>query len=197
KEQTGSQNSFGNIKGEQKFEYGLYAEGIWSLGKVLTLTTGLRYDYYDLDTAGKVDKNGKPLAGNKSVSDKRLNPSFGLIWDITPNFALNAKLNYASRSPILASANTITDNRGSLDKARGLRFIDPKLKTEDVRLAEVGFEWKYADFNLKGSVFEQRVKNFYQTTNSIISNAGTLKTKGYEAELDYQWNALKLTAGVA
>ncbi|SUT97910.1 iron-regulated outer membrane protein [Actinobacillus lignieresii] len=197
KEQTGSQNSFGNIKGEQKFEYGLYAEGIWSLGKVLTLTTGLRYDYYDLDTAGKVDKNGKPLAGNKSVSDKRLNPSFGLIWDITPNFALNAKLNYASRSPILASANTITDNRGSLDKARGLRFIDPKLKTEDVRLAEVGFEWKYVDFNLKGSVFEQRVKNFYQTTNSIISNAGTLKTKGYEAELDYQWNALKLTAGVA
>ncbi|WGE83823.1 TonB-dependent receptor domain-containing protein [Actinobacillus equuli] len=197
KEQTSSQNSFGNIKGEQKSEYGLYAEGIWSLGKALTLTTGLRYDHYTLDTAGKVDKKGAPIAGKKSVSDSKLNPSFGLIWDVTPNFSLNAKLNYASRSPILASAYTVTDNRGSLDKARGLRFVDPNLKTEDARLAEVGFEWKYADFNVKGSVFEQRVKNFYQSKDSIISNAGTLNTKGYEAELDYQWNALKLTAGVA
>ncbi|WP_150539593.1 TonB-dependent receptor domain-containing protein [Actinobacillus vicugnae] len=197
KEKTESQNSFGHIKGEKKAEYGLYAEGIWSLGKVVTLTTGLRYDYYALDTAGKVDKTGAPLAGKKSVSDNKLNPSFGLIWDVTPNFALNAKLNYASRSPLLASAYTVTDNRGSLDKARGLRFIDPNLKTEQARLAEVGFEWNYANVTLKGNVFEQKVKHFYQTTNGVISNAGTLTTKGYEAELDYQLNGLKLTAGVS
>ncbi|MDH2924598.1 iron complex outermembrane receptor protein [Nicoletella semolina] len=197
KESTASQNSFGSIKGENKSEYGLYAEGIWSLGKMATLTTGLRYDHYDLETAGKVNTNRVPLVGNRRVSNGSINPSAGLIIDVTQNLSLHAKLNYAGRSPILASSYTVTDNRGSIDKARGLRFVDNNLKTEKVRLAEIGFEWKQAALTAKGSLFQQTVKNFYEVKNSTITNAGVLKTTGYDADIAYQWNGITASAGVA
>ncbi|MDO9735308.1 TonB-dependent receptor, partial [Glaesserella parasuis] len=95
------------MKGESKKEYGLYLEAIWAIQKV-TLTTGVRYDHFSLNTLGK------PNSTKIHASEGKVNPSLNVIWDITSNLALKTKLNYASRSPALATANTITDNRENL-----------------------------------------------------------------------------------
>lgn len=192
-EETESENqAYGKITGEDKTEYGVYLEGIWSFDPV-TLTTGVRYDHFDLTVAGKPGSKGR-----KSMSKGSVNPSIAAIWDISPNFSVNAKLNYATRSPSLSPATTLTDNRGSLAKARGLRDLADNLKVERARLAEVGFEWKTQDFALSGSVYEQEVKNFYSgVTSSPVRNLGTLKTTGYELTADYQWNQLNARVAMA
>lgn len=196
KESTSSKNYFGFVDGQEKTEYGLYLEGIWSISNV-TLTTGLRYDHFQYHATGKVDRNNKPIAGNTKASKGRLNPSLAVIWDITPEFSLNAKLNYASRSPNLASAYTLTDNRVSLAQARGQFFVDPNLKVEKARLAEVGFEWKYAGFNLSGSLYQQKVDNYYAVVSNSLTNVGTLRTRGYELDASYEWKGLTVSAGMS
>lgn len=190
-EKTNSQDKrSGYVDGERKREYGLYVEGVWSLSPV-TLTTGLRYDHFDLTTTGN------PVgSGNREAADGQLNPSLGLTWDINPNWAFNAKLNYAARSPQLASANTLTDTQGSAAAARGLRTVDPNLKLERARLAEIGLHWHNNHFSVKGSVFQQTVYNHYSSLNDKrVHNRGTLRTTGYELDASYRWN--NLTARLA
>lgn len=176
--------------GERKNEVGVYVEGIWSLEPV-TLTTGLRYDHFDLRTSGKTPSSSKNKASAGSV-----NPSLGVIWSVLPNLSLHAKLNYASRSPALASAYTLIDNRAG--KARGLRDVDSNLKPERARLAELGFQWQHKGLNLSGNIFQQQVKNYFTSLNSSpISNRGTLKTNGYELDATYTWKGLTARMGVA
>ncbi|UOP04579.1 TonB-dependent receptor domain-containing protein [Conchiformibius kuhniae] len=180
-----------SVNGERKNEVGIYAEGIWSLDPV-TLTTGLRYDHFELNTVGKYNSNAA-----KKASVGAINPSVGVIWDVMPDLALHAKLNYASRSPNLASAYTLTDNRGE-NKARGWRDVADKLKPEQARLAEVGFNWTHKDLNVNGTLFQQQVKNYYTELNSSpVANRGTLKTNGYELGASYQWKGLTARASMA
>ncbi|MDH2997961.1 ligand-gated channel [Pasteurellaceae bacterium LFhippo2] len=194
-ERTASKTERTNISvdGERKNEYGVYLEAIWDL-EPITLTTGIRYDHYDLDTKGIPDK-----AGKTNISDGSFNPSVSAIWDITDEFSLNAKLNYASRSPNLASANTLTDVLSERRKnARGLRNIDDNLKTEQARLAEMGFTWKHHGFEVNGSLFQQTVKNFYSPiTSSTISNLGTVRTKGYDLDASYRLDGLTARLGMS
>lgn len=185
----------GYVSGESKKEYGLYAEGIWHLDPV-TLTTGLRYDHFSLDTLGN-NSAAMQKTHSRHISKGVLNPSLGLIWDVTPAFSLNAKWNYASRSPQLASANTLTDSRNSADKARALRFIDPDLKMERSRLAEIGFTWQHEGLSLDGAVFHQETKNFYKVENRVVGNAGKVKTKGYELNAAYRLKGLTARLGMA
>lgn len=191
-EKTNSQDRrSGYVDGERKREYGLYVEGVWSLSPV-TLTTGLRYDHFKLTTAGN------PLSpGNRDASDGRLSPSFGLTWDINPHLSLHGKLNYAARSPQLASANTLTDTRGSAAQARGLRNVNPNLEMERARLAEIGLKWHQGNWAVGGSVFEQTIRNFYTPNNSKndLANRGRVKIRGYELDAAYRWN--NLTARLA
>lgn len=191
-EKTNSQDRrSGFVDGERKREYGLYVEGIWSLSPV-TLTTGLRYDHFKLTTAGNPQRSG-----NREAADGQLSPSLGLTWDINPSLSLQAKLNYAARSPQLASTNTLTDGRNSAAEARGLRNVAPGLQFERARLAEVGLQWRHGGWSLGGSVFEQTVHNYYTPNNSKddLANRGRVKTHGYELDAAYRWN--NLTARVA
>ena len=193
KEETASRAGDWQVDGERKNEVGVYAEGIWALDPV-TLTTGLRYDHFDLRTLG----NQIPeKAGATKVRKGSVNPSVGVIWDVTPDLSLNAKFNYASRSPALASAATLTDNRGK-GKARGWRNVDGGLKAEQARLAQIGFNWQHAGASVDGNVYHQHTKNFYSTLNDgLIHNRGTLKTTGYELNGTYNWKGLTARAGVS
>lgn len=193
-ESTNSQDRrSGYVDGERKREYGLYVEGIWSLSP-LTLSTGLRYDHFRLQTAGNPNR-----AGNRRAADGHLSPSLGLTWDINPNWTLNAKWNYAVRSPQLASANTLTDTRGSASQARGLRNVNPNLKLERARLAEIGLRWQQGGWSVSGSVFHQTVRNYYSVNNSQndLTNRGTVRTGGYELEAAYRHNGLTARLGTA
>ena len=178
---------------ESKTDYGVYLEGIWNFQPV-TLTTGLRYDHFKVNTSG-----------HTSASDGNINPSIGLIYDVTDNLSLKASHNYATRSPrlyesLLASSRNIV--------------TAPNLKAERSRTTEIGFNYRpIQDLSLSGSYFWQKINDVHDFTclsgscsggsstyTSGITqstNNGYIKNKGYEFSANYRWRGLTARMGVA
>lgn len=167
----------------EKEDIGAYVEGIWSFAPV-TLTTGLRYDYF----------NFSDTTGGKS-SDGAFSPSVGIIWDVNKNFSLNASYNVATRSPRLKEASFA---------ARDIRVADG-LKAERSRNAEIGFNWEYEGLSLEGAYFYQTIKDLQsfkrigtgENAYDEVVSSGKLKNKGYELNAAYRWEGLTARLGVA
>ena len=103
-----------------KTDYGVYVEAIQDIGDV-TLTGGLRYDHFDIKTHD-----------GKSVSDGKVNPSLGVIYQPVENLSFSVSHNYASRSPRLYDALQTHGKRGIISIADGT-------KAERARNTEIGF----------------------------------------------------------
>lgn len=178
---------------ESKTDYGVYLEGIWDFQPV-TLTTGLRYDHFKVNTSG-----------HTSASDGNINPSIGLIYDVTDNLSLKASHNYATRSPRLYES--------MLAPSRNI-VTAPNLKAERSRTTEIGFNYRpVQDLSLTGSYFWQKINNVHDFTclsgscaggrstyTSGITqstNNGYIKNKGYELNANYRWRSLTARMGVA
>jgi ferric enterobactin receptor len=178
---------------ESKTDYGIYAEGIWDFHPV-TLTTGLRYDHFKVNTSG-----------HTSASDGNINPSLGLIYDVTDNLSLKASHSYATRSPRLYES--------MLAPSRNI-VTAPNLKAERSRTTEIGFNYRpIQDLSLSGSYFWQKINNVHDfvclsgscaggrsTYTSGITqstNNGYIKNKGYEFGANYRWRGLTARMGVA
>ncbi|MFZ7174624.1 TonB-dependent receptor domain-containing protein [[Pasteurella] aerogenes] len=173
---------------QRKEDVGLYAEGIWGFGPV-TLTTGLRYDYFRFTAMD-----------NKSASDGKLNPSVGLIWEVNPNLSFNVSHNYATRSPrIFEPVLTTGKSRG---KQRVISAADD-LKAEHSRNTEIGFNYQLSDqLSLSGSYFWQTIDDVVALRKvkagfEELYNGGKLKNQGYELSAAYRYGGLTLRAGVA
>ena len=178
---------------ESKTDYGVYLEGIWDFQPV-TLTTGLRYDHFKINTTG-----------HTSASDGNINPSLGLIYDVTDNLSLKASHSYATRSPRLYES--------MLASSRNI-VTAPNLKAERSRTTEIGFNYRpIQDLSLTGSYFWQKINNVHDFTclsgsctggrstyTSGITqstNNGYIKNKGYELNANYRWQGLTARVGVA
>ena len=178
---------------ESKTDYGVYLEGIWDFHPV-TLTTGLRYDHFKVNTSG-----------HTSASDGNINPSIGLIYDVTDNLSLKASHSYATRSPRLYES--------MLAPSRNI-VTAPNLKAERSRTTEIGFNYRpIQDLSLSGSYFWQKINNVHDFTclsgscaggrstyTSGITqstNNGYIKNKGYEFGANYRWGSLTARMGVA
>lgn len=166
---------------EKKTDAGVYVEGIWDFAP-FTLTTGLRYDRWEMTTN----------SGTKN-SDNDINPSIGVVYDVNPDLSFNASLNYATRSPRLYEAALIAGRTIT---------SSPDLKAERSRNAEIGFNYRWNDaLTLSGSYFHQHIKDVQaiQTTGNTYTwyNGGTLKNRGYEFNAAYRWRGLTARAGVA
>ena len=178
---------------ESKTDYGIYAEGIWYF-HLVTLTTGLRYDHFKVNTSG-----------HTSASDSNINPSLGLIYDVTDNLSLKASHSYATRSPRLYES--------MLASSRNI-VTTPNLKAERSRTTEIGFNYRpIQDLSLTGSYFWQKINNVHDfaclsgscaggrsTYTSGITqstNNGYIKNKGYEFGANYRWRGLTARMGVA
>lgn len=174
---------------ESKTDYGVYLEGIWDFQPV-TLTTGLRYDHFKVNTTG-----------HTSASDGNINPSIGLIYDVTDNLSLKASHNYATRSPRLYES--------MLASSRNI-VTAPNLKAERSRTTEIGFNYRpIQDLSLTGSYFWQKINDVHDFTclssscstytSGVIqsTNNGYIKNKGYEFGANYRWRGLTARMGVA
>ena len=176
------------MKTQKKREVGVYAEGIWGLG-AFTLTTGLRYDHF----------NFRAMDGSKSNKGS-VNPSVGLIYEITNDLSLNTSLNYATRSPRF---HEIMLSSGATRGRTAVYSITNNIKPERSRNAEVGFNYKLADsLSLNGSYFWQTIQDTHAFTQIRpgyyeIQNAGKLRNHGYELGAAYKYEGLTLRAGVA
>lgn len=160
---------------QKKTDSGVYVEGIWNLAPV-TLTTGARYDHYSYTSSG----------GHRK-SEGRINPSVGAVWDVTPDFSLNAVFNTASRSPRLYEAMLVSNNR----------LLSPDLRGEQTRHAEAGFKYNNGAFAVSGSYYQQRIRHFNRYVGNTLTSAGTLKNTGYELGSQYKWRGLTAKAGMA
>lgn len=129
-----------------------------------------------------------------------MNPSVGLIYEVTNDLSLNASLNYATRSPRF---HEIMLSSGASRGGTAVYSIANNIKPEKSRNAEVGFNYKFADnLSLNGSYFWQTVQDthaFMQIRPGYyeIQNAGKLRNQGYELDAAYKYEGLTLRAGVA
>ena len=168
---------YANTVDETKTDVGAYLEGIWNFAPI-TLTTGLRYDYFKAK-----------FSDGHSVSDGALNPSAGIIYDVNDDLSFNASLNYATRSPRLTE---VVLSGGTVHKATN------NLKAEKSRNAEIGFHYNLNNvWSVNGSYFDQKIKDVQAVKNDTYYNGGTLKNSGYELNTVYRWKGLTARAGVA
>ncbi|MBR1375974.1 MAG: TonB-dependent receptor [Cardiobacteriaceae bacterium] len=180
---TTGKNDVDSAVKQEKNEVGAYVEGIWGLADDrVTLTTGLRYDHFDLKSNGE-------------SSDGHLSPSVGVIWDINDNLSLNASHNRATRAPRLYETQLTSSPVSYADD----------LKAEHSYNNELGLSYRQNGFTAEASVFQQKIKNLTLIEGggrtgrptTVSSNGGTLKNTGYEGSIGYQYEGLKAKAGVA
>jgi len=169
-----------------KTDYGVYVEAIQDIGDV-TLTGGLRYDHFDIKTHD-----------GKSVSDGKVNPSLGVIYQPVENLSFSVSHNYASRSPRLYDALQTHGKRGIISIADGT-------KAERARNTEIGFNYNDGTFAANGSYFWQTIKDALanpQTRHDSVAireavNAGYVKNHGYELGASYRTGGLTAKVGVS
>ena len=169
-----------------KTDYGVYVEAIQDIGDV-TLTGGLRYDHFDIKTHD-----------GKSVSDGKVNPSLGVIYQPVENLSFSANHNYASRSPRLYDALQTHGKRGIISIADGT-------KAERARNTEIGFNYNDGTFAANGSYFWQTIKDALanpQNRHDSVAireavNAGYIKNHGYELGASYRTGGLTAKVGVS
>lgn len=181
-----------NLINQEKQDAGIYAEAIADVTDKLTLTGGLRYDYF----------NFKAMDG-KRRHDSALNPSVSAIFQATPELSFRAQHNYATRSPRLHDALLSHTN---------VTTIASDTKAERARNTEIGFSFQKNGFGLDGTYFWQNIKDALGTNDGrdnhacmnvpkcgtkVIINAGKIKNKGYELNSYYRWNGLTARLGVA
>lgn len=177
------------IVNQEKTDLGVYAEAIGEIGDV-TLTTGVRYDRFNITAMD-----------GKEVSGSSLNPSVGVIWQPVDGLSFNAVHNHATRSPRLYDALTAHGRRAVVS-------IADNAKAERAKNTEVGFNYNKGGFSLSGSYFWQRIDNLLNSApngrhavlpvnQNLISNVGHAKNKGYEVNAAYRANGVTVRAGVA
>ena len=169
-----------------KTDYGVYVEAIQDIGDV-TLTGGLRYDHFEVKTHD-----------GKSVSDGKVNPSLGVIYQPVENLSFSVSHNYASRSPRLYDALQTHGKRGIISIADGT-------KAERARNTEIGFNYNDGTFAANGSYFWQTIKDALanpQNRHDSVAireavNAGYVKNHGYELGASYRTGGLTAKVGVS
>ena len=161
-----------------KTDYGVYVEAIQDIGDV-TLTGGLRYDHFEVKTHD-----------GKSVSNGKVNPSLGVIYQPIENLSFSASHNYASRSPRLYDA-LLTHGR------RGIVSIADGTVAERARNTEIGFNYNDGTFAANGSYFWQKISDAIANPQDRhgaafkeTANAGYIKNHGYELGASYRTGGL-------
>ena len=168
-----------------KTDYGVYVEAIQDIGDV-TLTGGLRYDHFEVKTHD-----------GKSVSNGKVNPSLGVIYQPIENLSFSASHNYASRSPRLYDA-LLTHGR------RGIVSIADGTVAERARNTEIGFNYNDGTFAANGSYFWQKISDAIANPQDRhgaafkeTANAGYIKNHGYELGASYRTGGLMAKVGVS
>ncbi|MDO4907231.1 TonB-dependent receptor [Neisseria sp.] len=183
------------MKNQEKQDVGVYGEAIVDVVDDVTLTAGLRYDYFNFKSMD-----------SKKVSDGALNPSLGVIWQATPDLSFSASHNYATRSPRMYDVLMATGNN--------IVSIADGTKAEKARNTEIGFNYNNGTFGFDGGYFWQNIKdalgdtvardNHLCLTGGVSSscfreiiNAGRVKNKGYELGASYRYEGLTARLGVS
>jgi len=141
---------------------GVFGQDEISLG-ALTLTPGLRYDYYRLkpDQDGYYSNNATTNQA-KEVEESALSPKLGAVYKITPTYSVFGQYAHGFRAPPYDDANSGFRNSVAGGLIQYEFLPNPDLKAETSKGVEGGFRGKFDD----GSSFQ--VSSFYNRYHNFI-----------------------------
>lgn len=164
---------------------GLFAEDEIALADGLTVTPGIRADFWRAYDAGLVGARTARLYAPRR--DHHVDPKLSARWAFAPDWAAELSLATATRYPTVGELY-----QGSLngDGSFNINSFDPNLKAERSRDANALLRRKLGPATITGSFFYQRVRNaifqylgFNQNGVSSLTFKNIDVTRQYGAEL--------------
>lgn len=142
--------------------FGMYLEDdIKLLNDRLTITPGLRFDYYKHSPKSTAAYEDSPLfdpAYLDGTSDSRFSPKLRAAWQATPDLELFAQWSQGFRAPSVTELYQTYGAPGSY-----ARIGNPDLKTETSNGFEIGAKYDSTDYTLGATVFNNYYRNFIDT----------------------------------
>ncbi|WP_347016219.1 TonB-dependent receptor [Acinetobacter seifertii] len=206
----------GNITAEANHQFaGIFAQGVYRPFVIpLDITLGLRQDYWKASDA-KTHGNYRGSDINNALPDQssnHFNPRIGLKYQVNDMLDLRAAA-YKN-----FSAPGLNQMYRSFVSGTGYTIPNTDLMAQTNKGAEAGFDFKYQDFSLSGTYFNNKVNNYidYATVKTGCSvannycgtgvtsaqtlkqyiNAGDAKMQGFELIANWQiFERLSLNAG--
>ncbi|WP_164901736.1 TonB-dependent hemoglobin/transferrin/lactoferrin family receptor [Neorhizobium lilium] len=142
--------------------FGMYAEDdIKFFEDRLTVTPGLRFDWYSYDPKSTAAFEGSPNfdpAYLQSNDDFGISPKLRIGWKATQELELYAQYARGFRAP---TATELYQNYGAPGSYATIG--NPQLETETSNGFEIGAKYDATDYSLKASVFNNYYRNFIDT----------------------------------
>lgn len=132
----------------------VYAQGEFSLGGNVMLTTGLRSDHHE-------------LFGTEN------SPRAYLVWEASPELIIKGGYGHAFKAPTLKQISPTFSTPMSIHTIKGNASIRP----EKADTLELSADWKRGSFGVRGAIFENRVKDLITTKQ--IARVGSRITYQY------------------
>jgi len=147
--------------------FGIYLQDYFIATNKITITTGLRYDYYD------------------DVGDK-LSPRISGVFNLFENHIFKIQYAEAFRPPSFLEMYSMNNP---------ITIGNINIKPEKIQTAEFGYILKGYNYNGKITVFYSKLNNLIIKKGILYDNIGSANTKGIEFEIDYKINKKLLIDG--
>lgn len=142
---------------------GGFVQSETALGRLIVIP-GVRYDLY---------RAASNTGAGRATEEAELSPKLGLVYKVTPAFALRAGYNSAFRAPGLVEIYAAGQH------FLGNTFVpNPDLRPEKARNLELGFRFETPGFGdgqqalLSGSVYRNRVRDFIELYVEATTEVG-------------------------
>lgn len=165
---------------------GIYVQAENDIGQALTLTAGLRFDYYEMELD----------SGALSQSDSSVSPKVGVTYRPADWLSLHALYSEAFRAPSLTELFVSGVHFAVPPFVTNVFVPNPNLEAEKGRSYETGIGLSFDGLALpqdklraKATLFRSYYDNFIQqnvaTTTTTTSNVPDAHISGFEAEVEY------------
>ena len=163
---------------------GVYLQDNWAISDALGLSAGVRFDDYEFEGNGGV-------SAGVSISDSGLSPNIGLTWEVVDGLQLRAAYAQAFRGVTIREAFF-----------SALYVHDGSLESEEADNLEFGVSYEKDGFFARATMYQQTIENFIDARYvgtpvwGYWQNVGDAEVDGYEVELGYDADDLRLSVGV-
>ncbi|WDN88739.1 iron complex outermembrane recepter protein [Desulfosarcina sp. BuS5] len=175
-------------------EFGIFLQNEFSVIENLTLTAGIRYDYFEYDNDSDYDfSKGGALNYEDTPHYDKWNPRFAINYRPLNNFSIYGSYNKSYRAP------NVYDYYYSASYSAKSAYT---LKPEKFAQYEIGYRWFFTEwFNLDMSLFRIEIDDMLDTvydqggTYQGKQNISEVTIKGFEAAITgapLKWLSYKL-----
>ncbi len=175
-------------------EFGIFLQDEFSVIENLTLTAGIRYDYFEYDNDSDYDfSKGGALNYEDTPHYDKWNPRFAINYRPLNNFSIYGSYNKSYRAP------NVYDYYYSASYSAKSAYT---LKPEKFAQYEIGYRWFFTEwFNLDMSLFRIEIDDMLDTvydqggTYQGKQNISEVTIKGFEAAITgapLKWLSYKL-----